>query len=103
MRVAWREVVMSAPAVLGALLVVVSLVDRQQLHAGRISPHAMLNREAPLLILGLISVLTLLAFGVVWLVKGEWRRVLLSLGSVVAFLVCFIVVGAMDASILYAT
>jgi NO-binding membrane sensor protein with MHYT domain len=103
MRIQRTSVFLCAPAIFGAVLLAVSLLDLHQFGVGSIEPRTMLYREVPFVVLGLLSSLALACAAVWWCLKRRWRLAFASLGSILVFLICFSVAGALGAAFLNAT
>lgn len=91
------------PAVIGVLLLLVSYIDLQQLNAGNIEPRAMLGREIPFVLSGVLSSIIIGIIFLVYLFKKKWGKAIQSIFSVLLFTVCFILGGVLGAAYLNAT
>jgi len=79
-------VAISAPAVSGLVLLVLVFYNLDRFESGSIEVRAMLARELPVFLLGVISCLSLMVGSGLWLIKGQWSKAIYSVISILVFL-----------------
>jgi len=96
-------IVILAPAASGIVLLPLVFFNLSKFHSGSIEVQAMLGRELPVVIFGIISSLVLTGLTISWLVKKQWAKSLYSVLSILVFFVCFIIGGVNGGAFLNAT
>lgn len=91
------------PFLIGVLLIAVVMVDLAQFQRGAIEARAMLLREGPLLLVGLLFALGNVACSVYWAWGQQWALAAQAVASSLLFLVCIFIGGAMGAAYFNAT
>ncbi len=82
---------------------IVTKIDLIQFHNQSIEVKAMLSREIPIVLIGLLLSTGVFLSGTYWLVKKQWCVALQSIVSPIIFMILFGVGGAMGGAFLNAT
>ena len=93
----------STPAIVGVMLLLVSLWNIRRFEADQTSVSSMLAIEPPIFMLGFLVPLGILSAACYWLVKRQWRPAIIAVLSVLLFFICFSIAGANGAAFLDAT
>lgn len=91
------------PALIGIILLGVSQIDLYLFKQGVFGVRTILGWELALVIAGLISSLTVLVFGIIYLFKKAWLLALQSFVSLFVFLVLFGIGGVLGGAYINAT
>lgn len=98
-----RTIIIWLPAFLGFVLLLVTQIDIYQFERQSIGVQAMLSREVPIVIVGLLLGLAVFISGIYWLIKKQWFTAIQAIISPLVFLLLFAVSGAFGGAFLNAT
>ena len=98
-----KHLALLTPFVLGVVLLTVAMFDLSQFREGNVEARALLSRELPIVLFGLVSALIVFILGVVSLFQRKWRTATIAIVSSSSFIFCFMLGGTLGAAYLNAT
>ena len=99
----WKTLILLLPAASGVFLLCVSMYNLGLFFENQIDPRTMAGRELPIVLFGFAASLVVLISSLYWVYRKQWRSVLYSIFSPVAFGTCFLIGGELGAAYLNAT
>lgn len=91
------------PLLCGVILIIIVPINLNQFEMNEVDIHTILNREIPIVLVGMLSSVIIFFSGLYWLFRKQWSKAIQSVCSVFLFFICFGVGGAMGGAFLNAT